>query len=243
MKLIELFDSTESNIFRRISTLLALPWFDTEFADDLNVEYFLGHSGNKTTSVLVDRLIAADELLVDDGGHIVTDDEGDPMISDVSGGTYQENLARIIVRNFKKKWSAYHDSIESEYDPAIMESEHAVTTPNLTNESDSNTGSHTTSTATDDGTIQSSQGFNSTDFNPVSKSSGSVTTDTIGEFEKNHSKTTTKSTGTNTMDSSRRGGDFSARSRDYRELVSVNMMELIIHDVDRILTLPHYVKD
>ena len=98
MKLIELFDSTESNIFRRISTLLALPWFDTEFADDLNVEYFLGHSGNKTTSVLVDRLIAADELLVDDGGHIVTDDEGDPMIADVSGGTYQENLARITSR-------------------------------------------------------------------------------------------------------------------------------------------------
>ena len=59
MKLIELFDSTESNIFRRISTLLALPWFDNEFADDLNVEYFLGHSGNKTTSVLVDRYISA----------------------------------------------------------------------------------------------------------------------------------------------------------------------------------------
>lgn len=243
MKIIELFDSGTTNIFRSIQSNIGLEWFTTDFADILNLEYFLGHSGNKTTSLLVDRLIISEGLMVDDQGHVVTDDDGDYVISDVSGGTYQEDLAKIIIANYKRKWDVFYKSLSESYDPSAEETETTVYTPNVTATAESYAGSQSKTVAEDKGSEQKTQGFNSTDYSPVSKSSGTVETTSTADYDSNHSKTTSSYEGSNTNTVTRTGGDYSDRVEKRLELMRTNLMEVIIHDVDRILTLPYYEQD
>lgn len=240
MRLIQLFDSTESNIFRRIGNYLTADWWTDDFADNLNVEYFLGHSGNKETSLLVDRLIVADNLLVDDGGHVVIDDDGSPLIGDVSGGTYEDTLAKLIVMNFGSKWKAYMASLLAEYNPLIADKETSITTPRVTQVSESNSGTQLKTTSENKGTENSVQGFNSTEYTPSDKTEGVTDSESVGDFDKNHTKTTISQDGENTNITTREGGDYVGRATDYRRLMEVNMIERIIHDVDMILTLPYY---
>lgn len=242
MKINELFDSGSTNIFRSIQSLIGLSWFTTEFADTLNLEYFLGHSGNKSTSLLVDRLIISEGLMVDDSGHVVTDDDGDYVISDVSGGTYQEDLANIIIANYANKWDVTYKSLMNSYDPTIESEENTVYTPNVKATAESYAGSQSKTVAEDKGSEQKTQGFNSTDYSPVSKTSGSVETTSTSDFDQNHSKSTTSYEGSNENTVTRTGGDYSSRAKAHMELVRSNIMEIIIHDVDRILTLPYYEK-
>lgn len=240
MRLMQLFDTSDSNIFRRIGGYLTADWWTDEFADNLNIEYFLGHSGNKETSLLVDRLIIADDLLVDDGGHVVIDDEGSPLIGDVSGGTYEDTLAKLIVMNFGNKWKSYMTTLLAEYNPVTAEKETSVTTPRVTQVSESNSGSQVKTTSENKGTENAVQGFNSTEYSPSEKTTGTTNSESIGDFDKNHTKTIISQDGENTSVVTREGGDYPGRVADYRRIMETNMIERIIHDVDMILTLPYY---
>lgn len=240
MKMTKLFDASPSNIFRRIGRHLSADWWTDDFADNLNIEYFLGHSGNKETSLLVDRLILADDLLVDDGGHVIVDEFGDPVMGDVSGGTYEETLAKLIVMNFGNKWKSFMATLIAEYSPVQESKETTISTPRVSQVSESNSGSQLKTTTENKGTETAVQGFNSTEYTPSDRTTGTTDSESVGDFDRNHTKTTISQDGNNTTETTRTGGDYADRVADYRGIMEMNMIERIIHDVDMILTLPYY---
>ena len=239
MKVNALFNPFDGGFFGRVRTLINKEWFTAELASDLNYFYFLGHSGKKETSVLVDSLWEKRKYVVDDNGNTVVDDEGNPVESD-STADYQQILARIIVSHFGNKWDKYYSTLTAEYDSAVLENEKTVNTPDLTTTSESNQGTHVVSTNEDLGTENQIQGFNSSDYSGKDKSIGKTTSESTGEYDQNHSKTIATSSGTSTTESTRTGGDYAVRSREFLDLLKENMMELIVHDCDMILTAPYY---
>lgn len=95
--------NSTGDIFHFISTVIDLEWFDNDFANDLDLEYYFGRSGDKKISVLFYKLL--EKHGVDLDNPIATDN----VLTD---------LANIIVRKFKDNWNKTHEVyfVES-YDP------------------------------------------------------------------------------------------------------------------------------
>lgn len=214
-------DPDNYTVFRMLSaeSLMAGIITDGNYAD-IDLEYFLGTSGDKFISPLLEKLME--------------DLNGD--IYDVS-----KQIEKIIFRRFGDKWKRLHDALVQEYNPLENYSMEEIRTPDLTTDETSNT--KTDITVDKDSEVSNSyKGFNATDPSLVSKSEGDETTTTTGAKADNEVSKKTEETGSETTTRSGNIGvttsqqmlesEFKVRQYDfYRQIYS---------DVDSVLCLSIY---
>lgn len=116
-------------------------WFTELFANQLDLEYFYNHSGDKIVTPLVEHFLDSNNTFVD---------------------TQFCALMYIAYNKFINKWNRLHSAIdESTYNPIENYDSTETRTPNLTFKDDSSTNAKQTS---------SGYGFGSQNANPISES-------------------------------------------------------------------------
>lgn len=130
-------------IFQQLQSMNVFEWLSLEIAQSLDIEYYIGHSGEKYISLLFDKLYNYDN------------------------SNYLKTLANIININFGKNWnSVYNAYFKLDYAPienyAMKEQEtyqtnihNTTTTNNSTYAYNSNTASPTDSINVNNTQIQS----------------------------------------------------------------------------------------
>ena len=94
-RLHELFDITDSStsIIHALSLKEDIPFLTSDNEEECSLDYYLGHSGNKKISPLVNKLLENDE------------------------STYIATLCDIIYNKFINKWTHIYSALEMEYNP------------------------------------------------------------------------------------------------------------------------------
>lgn len=214
-------DSDNYTVFRMLSAESLMEGIITnDNYADIDLEYFLGTSGDKFISPLLEKLME--------------DLNGD--IYDVS-----KQLEKIIFRRFGDKWKRLHDALIQEYNPLENYSMEEIRTPDLTTDETSNTKTDIT-VDKDSETSNSYKGFNATDPSLVSKSEGDETTTTTGAKADNEVSKKIEETGTETKTRSGNIGvttsqqmlesEFKVRQYDFYKSVYA--------DIDSVLCLSIY---
>lgn len=214
-------DPDNYTVFRMLSaeTLMAGIITDSNYAD-IDIEYFVGASGDKFISPLLEKLM---EYL--DG--------------DIYG--VSKELEKIIFRRFGDKWKRLHDALVQEYNPLENYSMEEIRTPDLTTDETSNTKTDITVEKESEAS-NSYKGFNADEPSLLSKSEGDETTTTTGAKADNEVSKKTEETGSETTTRSGNIGvttsqqmlesEFKVRQYDfYRQIYS---------DVDSVLCLSIY---
>lgn len=262
----DIYVEGDDNLFTAIAAYLSAEWF-TERADELNRQYFLWHSGNKTLSHVVDNVwgLVTDE----DRESVVAGSYGLFVTTIGEGLTY---LAGLIAGRFGEKWRAKYELLTMQYDLTGIETLERTETPDITigettsaskkrtygSDNVTDTSSQFKTTVTDSGVESDTnvQGFNSSDYQPQSQVKSQGTTTTEGASDDNtvsveaktsgedtHTDTGTKNrteTGTRTVSESRKRGDITAEIRRALELRDTIIDQMIMDDVDTVLATPYY---
>lgn len=214
-------DSDNYTVFRMLSAeeMMSDIITDDNYSD-IDLEYFIGTSGDKFISPLLEKLM-----------------------EDLNGDIYEvsKQLEKIIFRRFGDKWKRLHDALIQEYNPLENYSMEEIRTPDLTTDETSNTKTDIT-VERDSEASNSYKGFNATEPSLVSKSEGDETTTTEGTKADNEVSKKTEETGTETTTRSGNIGvttsqqmlesEFKVRQYDfYKQIYS---------DVDSVLCLSIY---
>lgn len=118
-------------LFQFLAKKEKLSFLSQEDAFDLDIDYYFGHSGDKTVSPLVDKLLSRSEGgypiktgytrhadLVDDDGHYVTDGDGNRLWVDYESTLdLVKKLADIIYLRFGDAWKRSYEALEATYSP------------------------------------------------------------------------------------------------------------------------------
>ena len=173
-RLIDTTDWLVYGIFTAMARNYTLPWSDSIDSQDLDMDYYGNHSGDKITSALVDKLLI-DETLTNNN---------------------IDKLASIIYHKYKDNWVRAWYALSLEYNPIHNYDGDETTTTSTTYSSTSN-GTNT-NTQTHDMTVKNTGTV--TDNDTITKT-GTDTTATTNKEDKNGTDTLTK-TGTDTVETS-----------------------------------------
>lgn len=213
------------SIFNAIKSLQSNPfeWLTQAVADELDIEYYMNHSGDKSISPLFEKLRNMDDLT---DAQVIT------------------QIAKIIVNRFEDKWKRLYSAfMESDYEPLDNYSMEEVETPNITR--DSTTKQKTKiETETEDDTSESKvYGFNSADAVPNAENVRNGKTTVSGNANDNETVTQDKETGTRTLTRHGNIGVTLSQRMLQAEIdvrTNYNFFKMLYDDVDSVITLPIY---
>lgn len=273
-KLIE-FWNHDDNFITALTSLLsseAGTFLTKDFFDSLSSVYFLNHSGDKTSSKYLTRIVSITSAVCTSDGYQVYDSEGNIVVLNLND--FNAKVAKDLVARFGKKWLEIDKLFQKDYNAFQSESIEETETPDITksnvrtksqnvtttdNGSDSTTSTPSGSVhaeTSDDGNVSA---FNETDYSPRTKSNSVtdtsyknykvVTEGTNGNTrtitanaEDNKDTSTLKETGTIKHDITHLGGsNLWSRIEEYKKFESDTLMDIMIKDIDSMLTIPYYL--
>ena len=227
-KLIEVFDydfvtTSGKTIFDILSDAESYPevalFINANTKDNLNLDYFIGFSADKTIAPLLDKILQQD----DDNENLST------------------KLAKIIYQRFGVKWQKLYNALNTEYNPLENYSMIETRTPDLTHDETINVKTNVTTSRTTNET-NSVNGFNADDPTPANASDGSEDVTTSGDADDNETHSVKTETGTEDLTRSGNIGvttsqqmlesEFEVRKHDF--------YKLIYKDIDSIICLSIY---
>lgn len=92
-----LLTTNDKGIFKALAATKEIEWLTDSDAFNLDIEYYLQHSGLKTISILYDSLLKAEE-------------------SNVIGSAL-DKLVSIIILKYKDSWNKLYNSLFADYNP------------------------------------------------------------------------------------------------------------------------------
>ena len=272
-KLIE-FWNHDDNFITALTSLLsseAGTFLTKDFFDSLSSVYFLNHSGDKTSSKYLTRIVSITSAVCTSDGYPVYDSEGNIVVLNLND--FNAKVAKDLVARFGKKWLDIDKLFQKDYEAFQSESIEETETPDITksnvrtksqnvtttdNGTDSTTSTPSGSVhneTSDDGNVSA---FNETDYSPRTKSNSVtdtsyknykvVTEGTNGNTrtitanaEDNKDTSTLKETGTIKHDITHLGGsNLWSRIEEYKKFESDTLMDIMIKDLDSMLSVPYY---
>ena len=273
-KLIE-FWNHDDNFITALTSLLsseAGTFLTKDFFDSLSSVYFLNHSGDKTSSKYLTRIVSITSAVCTSDGYQVYDSEGNIVVLNLND--FNAKVAKDLVSRYGKKWKDIDKLFQKDYDAFQSESIEETETPDITksnvrtksqkvtttdNGTDSTTSTPSGSVhneTSDDGNVSA---FNETDYSPRTKSN-SVTDTSYKNYkvvtegsngntrtitanaEDNKDTSTLKETGTIKHDITHLGGsNLWSRIEEYKKFESDTLMDIMIKDIDSMLTIPYYL--
>lgn len=273
-KLIE-FWNHDDNFITALSSIFsssAGTFLTKDFFDSLSSIYFLNHSGDKTSSKYLTRIVSLTSAIYTSDGYQVYDTDGNIIVLDLND--FNTKIAKDLVSRYGKKWKDIDKLFQKDYDAFQSEAIQDTETPDITKSNvrtksqnvtttDSGTDK-TTSTpsgsvhteTTDDGNVSA---FNESDYSPRTKTDS--TTDTtyndyklVSEGTNGNTRTITanaddnKDTSTLTETGTRKreiahlgGSNLWSRIEEYKKFESDTLMDIMIKDIDSMLTIPYYL--
>ena len=234
MKLNEVF--SEPSLFKVLKTLYPTlyPWA----GEEVDFDYLYNHSGDKTVSPLIDKLVS---------------NQGQAPLENAA----IERICKILNARFGTTWQKLYTILSIEYNPIENYSMKEIETPdlvrtetpNITRETDRNQQTDLTVT-TNDTNSDDTYGFNSNSPVPQDTSSGDTTERTQGNADNNkvHETNTEKGIRTHTETGKReltRSGNIGVTTSQQMiqseiDLWKWNFFETVYADCDKILTCPVY---
>lgn len=225
-----------NGLYGYIKDYLGAEWFTDDLAKTLNFIYFKNRSGEKTASPFLNELMSSKVLSTD--GY---------MILDVSLGDEPtlllDNLARCIVDKYGEKWKDTFNALTLKYDLMNYYSEDETNTPDVTM---TFTGKHNaktknTSSVTSNTTMYGfDSGTSGVKSNTIDSNGNSETSE--GEDDNNYLNTS-KEEGTRKRTFTKKGGEIVERVKKYIELRKTNIIDIIMTDIDNLITIPIYCID
>lgn len=212
---------TKMYIYDQSLTTPNFPWLTSDYATEIDKQYYLSHSGDKWISKLFYRL----KKLEEDGTII------DALTE----------IAKMVENKFVLEWNKIHDAIETNYKPLENYDMEQVETPDITKQR--NVASNITTDTSDDITENGIYGFNSSgsSANPQTKSARNGTVTTSGDADKNEEIET--ETGTRGLTRHGNIGVTTSQQMLQSEIdlrTHFNFMNQIMNDMDSILCLLVY---
>ena len=206
----------------------------------LDTEYFISHSGDK---YITKQLFHAIDFLLTNNNITWEEFLENPASYDTDILLGIANLFSSIIENrFGAKWNRIYSALNSVYNPLENYNMSETRTPNLTetrtpNLTQSETASNTSSTDVENGVY----GFNSTNSNPSTDSTGSQT-DSLNRTNTETGTETKTNTGTESLSRSGNIGVTSSQQllESELELRKYDFYQMIYNDVDSILCLKIY---
>lgn len=180
-RLIE-FWNHDDNFITSLSSLLSSEsgtFLTKDFFDSLSSVYFLNHSGDKTSSRYLTRIISLTSAVYTSDGYQVYDSEGNIVVLDLNA--FNAKVAKDLVARFGTKWNAMDklfqndfnafqsESIEENEIPDITKTDTKSKSQNVTTKDSGDSSSRTTPTGiahtetTDKG---GSSAFNDSGYSP-----------------------------------------------------------------------------
>lgn len=195
-------------------------FINSDVKQQINIDYFMGHSADKYVSPLFEKLYK---------------ETGEDVES-----TF-EYLAPIIYNRFANKWKHIYDALMTEYNPLENYSMVEERTPDLTFEETENVNSEITTNRETSATSKY-KGFNASDPVTITSTDGTDDVTTSGASADNETQKTTTHTGTETLTRSGNIGvttsqqmlesEFKVRQYDF--------YKMMYNDIDSILCLSIY---
>lgn len=225
---VNIIDRTRS-IFNNIFALNSNPfeWLTQKLADEIDVEYYLNHSGQKTISPMFRTLIK-----------VKTEDDVVDYPAVIS------KLAKIIADKFTDKWNKLYESfINGEYNPLDNYNMEEVETPNLTHDSTEKTKTKIETETENEITEERVHGFNSTEPVPSGESEKNGKVTVSGGADDNEVSTISHDTGTRALKRHGNIGVTLAQRMLQAEIdlrTNFNFVDMLMKDVDSVLTLDIY---
>lgn len=223
MKINQYFtDPVANGLFKAIQEKNILKWLSLEDAHTLDVEYTLGHSGEKIVSPLVDRLKDMED------SHLIE-----------SSINY---IANIILTRYADKWTRLYSAlIDTEYNPINNYNMSETETPDFEFK-DVNKQQTKLETFNDLNNEQGIYGFNSSSNQPSNSNVTTSKTVVIGDPNSNVSENTRTEKGSRTLIRSGNIGVTTSQQmlESEIELRKFNLYQLMYDDVDSIIALQIY---
>lgn len=184
-KLIE-FWNHDDNFITFLSSLLSSEsgtFLTKDFFDSLSSVYFLNHSGDKTSSRYLTRIISLTSAIYTSDGYQVYDSEGNIVVLDLND--FNAKVAKDLVARFGTKWKAMDklfqndfnafqsESIEENEIPDITKSNTKTKSQNVTTKDNGDSTTRSTpegiihTETTDDGNVSA---FNESGYAPRTQS-------------------------------------------------------------------------
>ena len=222
-----IYDGNIDTIFKVLSTIvseqpvypLVKDFINLTNQENLDIDYYIGHSADKYVSPLFEKLYGADDDLA----------------------SITEYIADICYRRFGEKWKHIYDALMTEYNPLENYSMEEVRTPDLevgeteNEKSDIKTSRETSAT-------NSYKGFNADDPVTINKTDGQEDVETSGAKLDNEKTKTTTHTGTETL--TRAGNIGVTTSQQMLEsefkVRQYDFYKMIYNDIDSVLCLSIY---
>lgn len=204
--------------------------------DQLPDIYLLQHSGLRTTGSLLDIVRYAYQIKTEDGQPVYADGA---QVVDTEA--FNEELTKKILARYQDTWESKFKALSVDYDIETMNQTTYRHEGTSSSTGVSKSDTDRTTKVSDNDNTSSYQGYNSTDFSPVSKTSGESTTNVSGSGDKNKTQTEGSSTSNNTGTTTYTGGDVDSRIRSRLRLRDTRRLSIIMEDLDDFLTLPIYI--
>ena len=273
-KLIE-FWNHDDNFITALTSLLsssAGAFLTKDFFDSLSSIYFLNHSGDKTSSKYLTRIVSLTSAVYTSDGYQVYDTDGNVIVLDLND--FNAKVAKDLVARFGKKWKDIDKLFQNDYNAFQSEAIDDTETPNIaksdtktksqkvTTKDDGNDSSDSTPSGeihtktTDTGDVSS---YNEDGYSPRTKSvadtdtsytnykvhtegtNGNIRTVTANAEDNQETDTLTE-TGTRTHNITHLGGsNLWSRIEEYKKFESDTIMDIMIKDIDSMLTIPYYL--
>ena len=223
----------KNGLFGYIKTYLNVDWFTDDFAKSLNEIYFKNRSRYKTPSSVLD-----DEQI-----SYVTTEDGYSIRNAILGNdvpTMLDRIAEGLVAKYGDKWINTWESLSIKYDLLDYYNETEVSTPKVTTTYDGkhNTDSKVSNTSNTSTTMYGFDGgTNGAKSNSIDVNGNTETTEG-NDNNYYHNTISEDGTRTNTLD--KKGGDVTERIKKYIELRKTTIVDIILSDIDEIITIPIY---
>lgn len=225
----------DNGLFGAIKNILNVNWFDDNLAKYLNTYYFRIHSARKWA---IDYMSEAYYLVDDDGTKLVMND-GNIVSDRDTQEIWLSDTANLIVMQYGDKWKADYDLITKQLDLVDYDKETKINTPNA--KTTYINKSHIRGTENSNNVETNVYGFNSTNPVPVSKTTnGDKQQDTFTTGTDEENTSTTEESGTRKYETTHSGGAVTQRFQEYINFRKKTIVDIIIKDVDDMITIPLY---
>lgn len=104
-----------------------------DFFRSLSTIYFLNHSGDKTSSSYLDRIISITSAIYTSDGYQVYDSDGNPIV--ISLDDFNAKVAHDLIYRYGSKWRSMDTLYTKDFDAFQSESIQETETPDITKES------------------------------------------------------------------------------------------------------------
>lgn len=131
-KLIE-FWNHDDNFITSLYSLLSsesVTFLTKDFFDSLSSVYFLNHSGDKTSSRYLTRIVNLTSAVYTSDGYQVYDSEGNMIVLDLND--FNAKVAKDLVARFGSKWKAMDKLFQNDYNAFQSEMIEENETPDIT---------------------------------------------------------------------------------------------------------------